>query len=66
MWEIVLPTLRNVAALSAGAGCGFLLSKLPKPSRSSDSRLSLAVAMLPDLLGSCAPTDISPLLACLL
>ena len=57
VWEIVLPVVWNIAALSVGAGCGFLLSKLLKPSRSSDSRLSLAVAML---------LDISLLLACML
>ena len=49
-----------------GAGCGFLLSKLLKPSRSSDNRLILAVAMLLGISGLCALVDISPLLACML
>ena len=66
VWEIVLPVVWNIVALSVGAGCGFLLSKLLKPSRSSDNRLILAVAMLLGISGLCALVDISPLLACML
>lgn len=66
VWEIVLPDVWNIVALSVGAGCGFLLSKLLKPSRSSDNRLILAVAMLLGISGLCALVDISPLLACML
>ncbi len=66
VWEVVLPVLWNIAALAVGTGCGFLLSKLLKPSRSSDNRLILAVAMLLGISGLCALVDISPLLSCML
>ena len=58
--------MQVVAALAVGTGCGFLLSKLLKPSRSSDNRLILAVAMLLGISGLCALVDISPLLSCML
>ncbi|MEG1778016.1 MAG: cation:proton antiporter, partial [Angelakisella sp.] len=44
---------------------GLILSKLLTPSRSTDNRLILAIALLLGISGLCAIFDVSPLLSCM-
>lgn len=62
----MLPILCNLGMLGAGFLFGMILSRILTPSRSSDNRLILAIALLLGLSGLCSIFDISPLLACML
>lgn len=66
LWTVAEPLLYNILAIVVGFLCGYVLSKLITPARSTDNRLILAIAMLLSLSGLCAMVDISPLLACMM
>lgn len=63
--SVSLPILFNLAALAVGFACGYFLSKLLTPTRSTDNRLILALAMMLGISGVCATKNVSPLLACM-
>ncbi|MEG1557157.1 MAG: cation:proton antiporter [Oscillospiraceae bacterium] len=63
---VMLPIAYNAAALLLGFVFGVILSRLlAAPTRSTDNRLILTVAMLLCISGLCAIVDISPLLSCM-
>lgn len=62
---LLLPLLYNIGALGLGAAFALLLGRMLPPSRSTDNRLILAIALLLCLTGICAIFQVSPLLSCM-
>ncbi len=62
---VVMPIVYNLIFLAVGALFGVALSRLLSPSRSTDNRLILTVALLLALSGLCTIFDVSPLLSCM-
>lgn len=63
--DIVMPIVWNVVFILLGLVFGWIHSKLMSPSRSTDNRLILTLAMLLILDGCCAVVGISPLMSCM-
>ncbi|MBE5760810.1 MAG: cation:proton antiporter [Clostridiales bacterium] len=65
--SMLLPIILNILSAAFGVLCAFVLHFLLKrPSRSSDNRLILTVAMLLTLCGVCGLLSVSPLIASIL
>ena len=62
---VVLPIIKNVAAIAIGGGFGVLLKLLIPRKRSTDNRLIILVGLLFTFCGICALMDVSPLLGCM-
>lgn len=63
---VLLPIVKNVAAILLGFAFGFLLRFLITRKRSDDNRLIILVGVLLLFCGICAFLDVSPLLGCML
>jgi len=61
---VLIPLLRNVAAIGVGALFGLALKAL-MAHRATDNRLIVSVALLLSFCGLCAAFGISPLLGCM-
>lgn len=63
--DVIMPIVWNIAFIAIGIVFGWIHSKLMSPSRSTDNRLILTLAMLLILDGCCAVVGISPLMSCM-
>ncbi len=61
---VVLPLLRNLAAVALGAGFGLVMKGI-LTHRNTDNRLIVSIALLFAFCGVCAAFGISPLLGCM-
>lgn len=61
---VVVPLLRNIAAVALGGAFGFVMKGL-MTHRATDNRLIVSIAMLFAFCGVCAAFGISPLLGCM-
>ncbi len=62
---VVMPIIKNVAAIAIGFVFGVLLKLLIPQKRSTDNRLIILVGLLFTFCGICALMDVSPLLGCM-
>lgn len=62
---VVMPIIKNIAAIVIGGGFGVLLKLLIPQKRSTDNRLIILVGLLFTFCGICALMDVSPLLGCM-
>jgi Kef-type K+ transport system membrane component KefB len=63
--DVVMPIVWNLVFLVVGVIFGWFHSKLMSPTRSTDNRLILTLAMLLTIDGCCAIVGISPLMSCM-
>lgn len=62
---VIVPIIKNIAAIAIGGGFGVLLKLLIPQKRSTDNRLIILVGLLFTFCGICALMDVSPLLGCM-
>ncbi len=62
---VVLPIVKNLAAILIGGLFGVFLKLLIPQKRSTDNRLIISVGLLFTFCGICALMDVSPLLGCM-
>ena len=62
---VVVPIIKNLAAILIGGAFGVLLKLLIPQKRSTDNRLIILVGLLFTFCGICALMDVSPLLGCM-
>ena len=62
---VIIPIIKNIAAIALGFGFGVLLKLLIPQKRSTDNRLIILVGLLFTFCGICALMDVSPLLGCM-
>ena len=65
LWNILVPTLKNLGVLVLGGVFGILMKLLIQKKRSTDNRLIISVALLLGFCGICAGVGVSPLLGCM-
>ncbi len=64
-WATVSPLLINLGVMVFGGVCGFIMKILVPPSRSSDNRLIVSLALIFTFCGICALLSVSPILGCM-
>ena len=62
---VLIPLVKNLAAILLGSFFGILMKIFNGEKRSTDNRLIIAIALLFGYCGICALLDISPLLGCM-
>ena len=65
LWAVFSPLLINVGVMLLGGACGFIMKFLLPPTRSSDNRLIISLALIFAFCGVCAFLSVSPLLGCM-
>lgn len=62
---VIMPIIKNIAAIAIGIVFGFLMKFLIAKRKSSDNRLIIVICALFMFCGICSLLDVSPLLGCM-